>query len=450
VAWDGAVDRPQIARARALRGLGIDVRLGGDGVELLAGIGTLVKSPGVRLDAPLVVAARARGIPMVDELDIGWRLVPVPTYAVTGTKGKSTVATVCAAMLAAHGIEPALAGNTEFGPAVSELSLGEPPAAVVAEVSSYQAESSPALTADAAIFTGLSLDHVDRYDSLESYGDAKRRLFAWGERVVPLAILNVDDDFGRRLAAELDQRDCSVVRYGQAADADYRIESCRWGSCEAEATIATPTDTTLLHTRLPGVHNAGNAVALLALSDSLGLPREPTLTGLAAAAPVPGRFEMVAADLPFEVMVDLAFTEDSVTKTLETARALVEPRGGRLLTVAGLVGRSGPDTGKEVGAAARRLSDHLVLSGVSYRGEPRLVTLTTLAAGARAAKGGTLEIVIDRRAAIARALELARPGDFVALLGRGPIAHEATDWRGGFVPLDDREVVLELARRCGS
>jgi UDP-N-acetylmuramoyl-L-alanyl-D-glutamate--2,6-diaminopimelate ligase len=112
--------------------------------------------------------------------------------------------------------------------------------------------------------------------------------------------------------------------------------------------------------------------------------------------------------------------------------------------VLGIVGRAGRLTGRSVGRVAREGSDHLVLSGTSYRGESRLLTLEQLAAGARAASGGTLEMVIDRRQAIAKALAAARSGDLVAILGRGPIDHEATDGRGGGYLLDDRQAAREL------
>jgi UDP-N-acetylmuramoyl-L-alanyl-D-glutamate--2,6-diaminopimelate ligase len=101
--------------------------------------------------------------------------------------------------------------------------------------------------------------------------------------------------------------------------------------------------------------------------------------------------------------------------------------------------------GRDAGRAAREGSDHLILTGASYRGEPRLVALAELRAGARDVDGGTVETVINRREAIARALAAARAGDVVAVLGRGHIAREATDLRGGFQPLEDRAVVRELA-----
>lgn len=443
--WDAAVDPPQLERARALERAGIPARLGGDGLDRIGEARTIVRSPGVPHEIPVLAEARRRGLEIVDELDVGWRLVPAPTVAVTGTNGKSTVSALCMAVFAEHGLEPALAGNTEYGPPLSELSLARPPRSVVAEVSSYQAECSPELAADGAIFTNLTPDHLNRYPSMEAYGDAKRKLFVRGDWSVPVASLNVDDELGRRIADEVERRGGRALRYGHSPGAEYRIVECRWGLCDAEVLVESPDGPVQLVTRLPGAHNAANATSVLALADGLGLPRQRTLAGLAAAAPLPGRFEPVDVERPFDVVVDFAFTANGVASVLATARALASDRGGRLLTVLAVVGRSGPPTGREVGAVARELSDHLVLSGASYRGEPHLLTLAQLAAGARDAAGGRLEIVIDRRAAIARAMAAAKPGDLVMILGRGPALHDATDARGGFRPLDDRRVARESA-----
>lgn len=426
-----------------MRRLGVEVQLGGDGLDAIEGVATVVKSPGVAPDVPVLAEAEHRGLEIVDELEIGWRLVEAPTVAVTGTNGKSSVAGLCVSVLGAHGLEPVLTGNTVFGPPLSALALGPPPRSVVAEVSSYQAEGSPALVADAAIFTNLTPDHLDRYGTIEAYGDAKRALFVHGSRAVPLAVLNSDDPLGREIGEEVEARGGTVLRYGSDEDADYRIGAWYWQEGAAEAEVSTPSGPVQVRHRLPGAHHLANATAVLALADGLSLPREPTLAALSSAVPAPGRCEILDLDCPFEVMADRAYTPDSVARALETGRALVERRGGRLLVVLGLIGSGGPRVGREVGVVARQRSDHLILSALSYRGEPRLTSLAALAAGAREVDGGPLEIVIDRRRAIVRALELARPGDFVAILGRGAVDREATDTRGGFIHLDDRQIVRE-------
>jgi UDP-N-acetylmuramoylalanine--D-glutamate ligase len=443
-AWDRYADAAQREKAAELRGLGVEVVLGGDGRGVLEGVRTVVKSPGVRPDNEVLKEAARRGLGVVDEMDVGWRLVPAPTVGVTGTKGKSTTSALCVALLAAHGLEPVLAGNTEYGPPLSELALGEDPRSVIAEVSSFQALYSEELAVDAAVLTNLTPEHLGWHGGMEPYADAKRKLFVRGEWCVPLASLNLDDALGRELSREVEDRGGRVLTYGTADAAAYRIVDCRWDLREGEVSVETPEGRVEMRTRLPGRHNAANATAVLALGDGLGLPRERTLEALAAAEPVPGRFEVLDVDRPFDVVVDLGFTVDAVDKALSTARELAAARGGRLLTVLSIIGRSGPVIGREVGTRARQLSDRLFLCGSSYRGEPRLVTLAELKAGAEAVEGGSLEIVIDRPEAIAMALAEAGPGDVVMLVGRGPMAPEATDVRGGFRDLSDRRIVEEL------
>lgn len=442
--WDGAANPPQRKRARELREAGVEVRLGGDGLSSLTGVRTVVKSPGVRADIPLVAEALRRGLTVIDELELGWHLVPAPTVAVTGSNGKSTTSSLCLQLLAAHGFEPVLTGNTEFGPPLSELAMGEAPRSVVAEVSSFQAELARHLAPDAAVFTNLTPDHLNRHGGMAPYRAAKRRLFVRDEWCVPFASLNGDDEFGRRLTREIRERGGRVLTYGFGRGVDYRIAGCSFGLSGAELMIAAPEGTIRLQTRLPGRHNAANVAAALAFAEWARLPRETTLTALADAAPVPGRFELVEVDRPFDVIVDFGYTPGSVAAAFCAGRDLARARGGRLLVVFALVGRAAVSIGHEVGAIARELSDHLILCASSYVGEPRVKNLAQVAAGARAVMGGTLEIVLDRRQAIAAALAMAEPGDLVMVQGRGATRREATDRRGGFRDLDDRDTVREL------
>jgi UDP-N-acetylmuramoylalanine-D-glutamate ligase len=442
--WDAAADGRQRKRAAELRAAGVEVRLGGDGLDLLAGVETIVKSPGVRPDIPLVAAALRQGTTVIDELELGWHLVPAATVAVTGSNGKSTVAGLCLQLLDAHGHGPVLTGNTEFGPPLSQVALGAIPGWVVVEVSSFQAEMARGLAVDAAIFTNLTPDHLNRHGGMAPYRAAKRRLFVRGDWCVPFASVNRDDELGRQLAAEVRERGGEVRTYGFERGVDYRIVECSSALRGAELEVETPDGPLRLETRLPGRHNAANVAAVLAFADHFALPREPTIAALSAAAPVPGRFELVEGDRPFDVIVDFGYTPGSVRSTLSTARELAMARGGRLLVVLAQLGRAGAVIGPEVGACARELSDHLILSATSYVGEPRIKNLAHAAAGARSVRGGTLEIVIDRRRAVAAALECARPGDVVMLQGRGATPREATDRRGGFVEHADRQIVREL------
>jgi UDP-N-acetylmuramoylalanine--D-glutamate ligase len=155
----------------------IDAHLGVDGVELLDGVACVVKSPGVPNEAPVLVAARSRGVPVLGELELAWRLVPNRFVAVTGTNGKTTTTELLGAIWREAGLPVVLAGNV--GTPLSSL-VGEvdPEAAIVCEVSSFQAEDSEALAPDIALLLNLTEDHLDRHGSFEAYREAKLRLFA--------------------------------------------------------------------------------------------------------------------------------------------------------------------------------------------------------------------------------------------------------------------------------
>ena len=447
-AWDSSADTAQQRHAAELRALGVEVRLGGDGLDLLDGVATLVKSPGATPAIPLVRAALDRGLGLFGEFEIGWQLIPAPTVGVTGTKGKSTVSALSTAILAAHRLRPALCGNTSFGAAITEI-VTDPPGTLVAEISSYQLEFSHELWADAAILTNLAYDHLDRHGTMADYAAAKRKLFVRDDAAVPFAALNADDDFGARLAGEVEERGGRVLRYGRGEAADYRIAACRWDLHGAEVEVETPAGRVEFTTRLPGLHNAANATAVLALADgsasraSRPSPRSPARSRSPAAS------KRCRSRRPSTWSSTRVKPGPGSPRHWKTVRPVVAARGGRLIAVLSMVGYFGVEHGLRNGAIARELADHLILAGSSYRGEPRVPALAALAAGARGADGAELEIFIDRRKAIARAIDLARPGDVVVLLGRGQLPHEATDRRGGFVELRDRVVAAELARGQG-
>jgi UDP-N-acetylmuramoylalanine--D-glutamate ligase len=154
----------------------IEAHLGVDGVELLDGVACVVKSPGVPNEAPVIVAARESGLPVLGELELAWRLLPNRFVAVTGTNGKTTTTELLGAIWREAGLPVAVAGNvgTPLASLVGEVG---PDATIVCEVSSFQAEDSEALAPDTALLLNLEEDHLDRHGTFEAYREAKLRLF---------------------------------------------------------------------------------------------------------------------------------------------------------------------------------------------------------------------------------------------------------------------------------
>jgi UDP-N-acetylmuramoyl-L-alanyl-D-glutamate--2,6-diaminopimelate ligase len=436
-AWDDS----ERSRARA-RALGVQVGATGSGPPPLTGVCTVIKSPGIPPGHRLLEEARRRRLVVIDELELGWRLSTAPMLAVTGTNGKTTTCSLIADVLGAHGLGTALVGNAESGRGIALSALpSDHDGWLVAEVSSYQASGLDRLLADAAVLTNLSPDHLHWHGSMEAYGAAKRRVFIDGERAVGLGVINADDPFGRALSAEIRERGSRTLTYGCAADADYRIVATRPGIDEGELVLETPSGTVVAGVHLAGAHNGANLAAALALADGLGLARQTTLAAIATAKPPPGRMERIDAGQPFDVVVDFAHSPDSLTVVLANLRAVAGHRGGRLIALAPAGER---ETRRACGEIARRGCDHLILSAYSLHGEPRLLALASVLAGAREASGATLDVVIDRRTAIAGALEMAQAGDVVAILGRGATSRMVIDRHSPAIEFDDRAVTREL------
>jgi UDP-N-acetylmuramoyl-L-alanyl-D-glutamate--2,6-diaminopimelate ligase len=442
-AWDGKTIGDVRTAARRLRRRGVDVRLGGDGLDTLDAAGpgaTVVKSPGIDFDIPLLQIAAARGLEVFDELELGWRLSDRPIAGVTGTNGKSTTAQLIAAVLQATGENARLVGNTEFGP---PLSAAPANGWVVCEVSSFQLEASPSFLPDIAVFTNLTPEHLTRHLTMERYGEAKRAMFVRGERTAGTAIVNYDGPYGRHLARDVAALGGRVLTYGFDAEADVRIEQAAWDVREARLSLRTPTEAVQCTTRLPGAHNAANTAAAFAVGHSLGLPGAEIANALVDVAAPPGRWEVMTESESFDVVVDYGHTPDGIRQALTTARRVVDAReNATLRTVFGAVGLRDREKARESGRVAGELSDHLILTTGSAPRGPRVVRLAELR---RAAGGGReVETVLERRAAIERAIARVQPGDVVVVLGLGALQQIVLDGAGTIQHNDDRETVREL------
>jgi UDP-N-acetylmuramoyl-L-alanyl-D-glutamate--2,6-diaminopimelate ligase len=445
-AWDGHLS-PLTEQARSkLRGHRIHAELGGDGIRMLATDprpACIVKSPGIACDSPLLVEAARRGITVIDELELGWRLGRGPMIAVTGTNGKSTTASLVLAALQGVSITASLAGNSEFGPPLS--SVPAETACVVCEVSSFQLEGCHGLLPECAVFTNLSRDHLHRHGTMARYGALKRRLFLHDGLVSPLSVVNTDSEFGRELADTVEKAGGDVVRFGTRPEADYRLEFSDWDLWLGRARIRTPQGTLTVVTRHPGEHNAANVTAAVALAGALGLDPEATADRLATACPVPGRFEPIDEGQPFDIVVDFAHNPGALRSVLRTARRIVSARpGARLIAVVSVPGTHDPPKRPEMGRVARRLVDKLVITTTNTYGEAPSAAVDGLLQGARTAVGAELSVAMDRREAIGLALQEAGAGDLVLVAGRGAIPTLRLDRSGAGPPFDDRVVVREL------
>ncbi|PZO77428.1 MAG: hypothetical protein DI629_14475 [Mesorhizobium amorphae] len=443
-AWDSAVRGEASARATRWRSRGVAVTLGGDGTGALLGCGraaTIVKSPGIDPDIPVLRLARELGVQVLDELEIGWRLSEEQIVAVTGTNGKSTTCRIIASILGAAGQDGEHLGNTEFGPPLSGATPGRMP---VCEVSSFQLEAAPTFLPAFAVFTNLSLEHLPRHGTMKAYGDAKSLMFVRRGRTCGTAIVNIDDEHGQHILARVRDAGGKTISFGFSRGADIRVVDARWTMRDAVTELVGERGGMTLRSRLPGRHNALNIAAAVAFGIAAGLDDSAIVAGVEAAAPPPGRHQLIDEGQLFEVVVDYAHTPDGIAQFLGSCRRVAASRGASVRTVFGATGL--PDTPKALGMgmAAATFSDQLILTTGTAPRSPRIVRLRELRDAA--AQVRPVQMVLDRRRAIECAVASAEPGDVVAILGLGALRRLVLDGAGTTCPFDDREAAREALR----
>jgi UDP-N-acetylmuramoylalanine--D-glutamate ligase len=258
------VDRGTPAAARALAGLGIETRFGSDGPEHLAGRDVVIWSPGIASDHPTAVAARAQGIPVLSELELGWLAAHAPFLCITGTNGKSTTTDLVGALLRAAGREAAVCGN--IGRAVCDVAETVTASGLlVVEVSSFQLETVDRLKPYVATWLNLTPDHLDRHGDLDTYGAAKQRLFARQDED-DWAVWSADDPAVARRRTGRAQA-LSFSRAGRVEEGAYALA----GAVHLAWRGGTERLLAAGELGLRGPHNLGNALAALATV----LPLEP-------------------------------------------------------------------------------------------------------------------------------------------------------------------------------
>jgi UDP-N-acetylmuramoylalanine--D-glutamate ligase len=300
-----AVDSAPADRLHADLSPAIAVHAGTDGVALLERVRAVVKSPGVPPTAPVIAAARERGIPVLGELELAWRCVPNEVIAVTGTNGKTTTVELLGHIHRECGVPVAVVGNV--GTAYASLALDEhldPDTVVVCEASSFQLEDTLEFAPEAAVLLNLDSDHVDRHGSLEAYHQAKLMVFAHqGNDDVAVAPGNLAhppiEDLGgcaRR------------VCFGESPEDEL---SLRAGTLWWDGRPLLRAD----ELALPGPHNVRNAMAAAAVALARGLDLDGVRAALRTFAGVPHRLEVVA------VRDGVTYVNDS--KATNVAAALV-------------------------------------------------------------------------------------------------------------------------------
>jgi len=374
---------------------------------------------------------------------------------VTGTNGKTTTTYLIEALARAAGRATGVIGtieariNDEVIPGdrttpeapdlqslfarMADADRGQGVVAAM-EVSSHALELGRTLGCefDVGVFTNLTQDHLDFHPTMEDYFQAKARLFTEypGRTDKPFtAVINTDDEYGRRLAERSAGR---VLTYGVAGEAELRASGVEATATGLSFQVTAPEGRFPVTLRLGGLFNVYNSLAAMGAARALGLPWETIREALATAAGVPGRFESVETGRDFSVIVDYAHSPDGVENVLRAGRAL---RPERLVAVFGCGGDRDPLKRPIMGRLAAELADHVVVTSDNPRSEDPDAIIRQILEGIPA--GASVETEPDRGEAIRRAIQAARPGDLIVIAGKGHENYQIFADRT--IHFDDRE-----------
>jgi len=373
------------------------------------------------------------------------------TAAVTGTNGKTTTAFLLKHLLDVADRPCGLIGTVRYvvGPRELPAARTTPESddvqrllremrdvncrAAVMEASSHALHQGRLrdVEFDAAVFTNLTQDHLDYHETMEAYFGAKAILFqqlAEQTHKKGSAVVNLDDRYGRRLIDDYAQR-VATITYGQSSNAMFRAVDLRTDFHGTQYSLHAGGKSYLVRLPLFGPFNVYNSLAALAAMHAMGHDVRKSVVALKDAPQVPGRLEMVPGPKSFRVFVDYAHTPDALQNVLQTLRSL-EPT--RVVTVFGCGGDRDRAKRGPMGRAAEELSDWCIVTSDNPRSEDPESICRQVTAGLKSANH---EVILDRRAAIRRAVAMAGLGDIVLVAGKGHEAYQ--EFADRKVPFDD-------------
>jgi UDP-N-acetylmuramoylalanine--D-glutamate ligase len=391
LASDSAPREALAAEVRQLEREGCRVWAGGHPAEAFEGAELVVVSPGVPLDIPALAAARGRGLPVIGELELAWRVMEADVIAITGTNGKTTT-TALAGELLAHQVRPVLVGGN-IGTPLADRALDFPPdGLVVAEVSSFQLESTERFRPRVAAVLNITPDHLDRHGTFERYVEAKARILA-NQTAADCAVLNCDDPVTASLASRVAGQ---VLWFSRLRPLDHGV-FLRDGWIVAKLNGHVEPICPASEITLRGQHNVENVLAATACALWTGMAPAAIRRGIGAFRGVAHRIERVLDDCGVVYYNDSKGT--NVASTIKALESFAEP----VVLIAGGKGK-GQDFAPLAEAARGRVRQ-AVLIGVD-RDKIRAALETV---GIPCEDAGSME------EAVRAARAVARTGDVVLL-----------------------------------
>lgn len=371
---------------------------------------------------------------------------------VTGTNGKTTTTCLVDSIFRASGMKTGLIGTVEYriGAELLPVSRTTPEAvdlqrlfgrmveagveAVAMEVSSHAIDMHrvDACDFDVLVFTNLTQDHLDYHRTMEEYARAKKKVFEQGSGRAH--VVNIDDELGRAIV-----RDCGAhLTYAVKQEADLVAQDIKLTSSGSSFDMVGSNLRASVRSPLAGAFNVYNSLAAAGAATVLDVDPGAILQGLESVPQVPGRFESIDAGQPPTVLVDYAHTPDSLEQVLRAAREITR---GRVIAVFGCGGDRDAAKRPLMGRAAASISDLVFITSDNPRGERPEDIVAQIEVGIDASAKAECHVIVDRRAAIARAVAEAGRGDIVVIAGKGHETGQILADRT--VPFDDRTVARE-------
>lgn len=384
----------------------------------------------------------------------------IDLIGVTGTNGKTTVTTLVHYLLSENPADTGLIGTVKYHlgrrtlpsykttpESVDICSMldqmrAEGCARAVMEVSSHALDQKrvAGLKIRVAAFLNLTRDHLDYHGDMDTYFAVKKRLFTGEIGPLPeVAVINLDDPYGRKLAESL-PKSVKCIGFGMTTAADVRADQVKLDPCGSKFQVYWPGGSAAVETREAGSYNVSNILAALAICLACGQDPAQRVGRIPEFGGVPGRMQRVEAGQPFNVLVDYAHTGDALRNALGMLR---EVTPGKLLVVFGCGGNR--DRGKRplMTSVAQELADFCWATSDNPRKEPLADIFADMRTGVT--HPDRIDFIENRREAIAMALRQARDGDCVLIAGKGHESYQ--EFADTIIPFDDHQTALELLQR---
>lgn len=380
------------------RRIGVDAHTGTEDLAL-DGTDILVVSPGVRANHPALAEARSRGVEVVSEIELAYRISPAPIIAVTGTNGKTTTTILIARMLQAAGFDASIAGNVAAGeihlPLVTAAARAKPESVLVAEISTFQLEWIEHFRPKVGALLNISADHMDRHSSMDEYAALKARLLA-NQTPEDFAVLNADDPIVMERTKDIVCRKLLFSRNTEPEEGAWVKDGdivVRVGGMAHRVCAVSDIP-------LRGAHNIENVLAASAAVIAFGADPESAAKAVREFKPVEHRLE------PVVIIDGIEFINNSMCTNVRALERSLEAMESPVVLIAGGKFKGGDDELRDVAKVIARLARQVVLIGVSAEAIEEAVREAGLECVTRA---DSMEDAVEK------ARLLARPGDIVLL-----------------------------------